>query len=137
LIVGNFNHIIKCLHPVEEPLVKKKIQEMEVEINPGIETHKWKSQDINSFIAKSKLVVDTLFETVKKMKYSLEKVTDALEVFNVKIIERKSKPMTPDDYDQYLKALFSNKIGKVKEQGNIIHKLVKEVLDAVKADKKG
>jgi dynein heavy chain len=83
------------------------------------------------------LVVDNLFETVKKMKFSLEKVTDALEVFNVKIIERKSKPMTPDDYDQYLKALFSNKIGKVKEQGNIIHKLVKEVLDAVKADKKG
>lgn len=25
IIVGNYNHIIKCLHPVEEPLVKKKI----------------------------------------------------------------------------------------------------------------
>lgn len=110
---------------------------MEIEVNPGIEEHKWKSTTIDSFIAKSKNVVDTLYETVRKMKHSLEKVHESLEVFNVNIIERKNKPMTPEDYDQYLKALFSNKIGKVKEQGNLIHKLVKEVLDAVKADKKG
>ena len=45
--------------------------------------------------------------------------------------------MAPDDYDQYLKAIFSQKIGtNVKDQGSAIHKLVKEVLDAVKADKK-
>lgn len=56
-----------------------------------------------------------MFEIVKKMKHSLDKVKDCLEVFNTKIIERKSKPMSPDDYDQYLKALFSNKISKVKE----------------------
>lgn len=47
IIVGNYNHIIKCLHPVEEPLVKKKISEMEIEINPGVEEHKWKSQNID------------------------------------------------------------------------------------------
>jgi len=99
IIVGNYNHIIKCLHPVEEPLVKKKISEMEIEINPGVEEYKWKSPNINSFISKSKLVVDTLFDTVKKMKHSLEKVNESLEVFNNKIIERKSKPMSPDDYD--------------------------------------
>lgn len=72
---------------------------MEVEINPGVEEHKWKSTNIDTFINKSKMVVDTLFETVKKMKHSLEKVNDSLEAFNTKIIERKSKPMSPDDYD--------------------------------------
>lgn len=35
------------MHPVEEPLVKKRIQDMEVEINPGIEEHKWKSPSID------------------------------------------------------------------------------------------
>ena len=45
--------------------------------------------------------------------------------------------MTPEDYDQYLKAIFANKISLVKDSGAGIHKLVKEVLDAVKADKKG
>ena len=44
--------------------------------------------------------------------------------------------MSPDDYDQYLRAIFTNKLGQVKENGNAIHKLLKEVLDAVKADKK-
>lgn len=44
--------------------------------------------------------------------------------------------MPPEDYDTFLKAIFMNKITAVKECGNQIHKLVKEVLDATKADKK-
>jgi len=35
-----------------------------------------------------------------------------------------------------MKAIFSNKLIIVKEQGSLIHKLLKEVLDAVKADQK-
>ena len=45
--------------------------------------------------------------------------------------------MSSEDYDKFLKAHFANKIGHVKESGNAITKLVKEVLDTVKADKKG
>jgi len=71
------------------------------------------------------------------MKESLKKIEVSLNNFNNKIIERKNKPMSPEDYDQFLKAHFANKIGFVKESGNAIAKLVKEVLDAVKADKKG
>ncbi len=37
---------------------------MEVELNPGIEEHKWKSPNIENFIGKSKTNVDGLFETV-------------------------------------------------------------------------
>ena len=44
--------------------------------------------------------------------------------------------MSPEDYDSYLKAIFMNKIMNVKDTGTAIHKLLKEVLDAVKADKK-
>ena len=44
--------------------------------------------------------------------------------------------MAPDDYDTFLKAIFMNKIGAVKDCGGHIHKLVKEVLDSTKADKK-
>lgn len=46
--------------------------------------------------------------------------------------------MPPDDYDQHLRAIFAQRINNnVKEQSTAIHKLAKEVLDAVKADKKG
>jgi dynein heavy chain len=70
------------------------------------------------------------------MKDSLKKINKCLENFNVKIIERKNRPMNPDDYDQYLKGIVANKLGIVKENGASIHKLLKEVIDAVKADKK-
>lgn len=72
---------------------------MENEVNPGIEAFKWKSPDINTFIKKAKGNVDSLFETVTKMKESLKKVNNSLDKFNVKIIERKNKPMPPDEYD--------------------------------------
>ena len=68
------------------------------------------------------------------MKESLKKIELNLKNFNNKIIERKNKPMSPVHYDQFLKAHFTKKIGHVKESRNAIAKLVKEVLDAVKAD---
>lgn len=68
---------------------------------------------------------------------SLKKIRESLEKFNVKIIERRNKPSSPDEYDSYLKAIFVNKLNTVKEQGQLIHKQLKEVLDSVKADKKG
>ena len=107
MIIQNYNYITTSMHPVEEPLVKKRISDMEVEINPGIEEHKWKSPNIDQFIKRSKTTVDSLHETVTKMKESLDKISGCLQKVNSKIIERKNKPMAPDDYDQYLKAIFS------------------------------
>lgn len=50
MIVDNYNVIKTCLLPVEEPLVKKKIQEMEEEMKPGLELIKWKATNIDEFI---------------------------------------------------------------------------------------
>jgi len=50
LIVANYNSIITSMHPVEEPLVKKNIIKMEQEILPGIETIKWKDENIDEYI---------------------------------------------------------------------------------------
>ena len=43
LIVQNYNKIVTCLNEVEEPLVKKRIQAMDKEVEPGINTYQWKS----------------------------------------------------------------------------------------------
>lgn len=65
MMISNYNHIITCLHPVEEPLVKKRIIDMETEIHPGIEELRWReSPRIDTFINKSKNIVDSLYETV-------------------------------------------------------------------------
>lgn len=52
------------------------------------------------------------------------------------MIERKNKPISPEEYDNILKAVISNKLTSVKDCGVVIHKLLKEVNDAVKFDKK-
>jgi hypothetical protein len=43
MIVQNYNKIITCLNEVEEPLVKKRIQAMDKDVEPGIILYKWKS----------------------------------------------------------------------------------------------
>jgi len=71
MIVDNYNVIKTCLLPVEEPLVKSKIEEMEDALKPGLKERTWKSTNIDEFIQTAKLIVDTLFEVVNKMKDSM------------------------------------------------------------------
>lgn len=52
------------------------------------------------------------------------------------MIERKNKPISPEEYDNILKAVISNKLVSVKDCGVVVHKLLKEINDAVKFDKK-
>jgi len=40
------------------------------------------------------------------MKEALAKIYQSLEKFNTKILDRKNRPMSPDDYDMHLKAVF-------------------------------
>jgi dynein heavy chain len=52
------------------------------------------------------------------------------------MIDRKNKPISPEEYDNILKAAISNKLLGVKDCGTAIHKYLKEINDAVKFDKK-
>jgi dynein heavy chain len=96
MIVQNYNKIITCLNEVEEPLVKKRIQAMDKDVEPGIITYKWKSPEINDFIKKTKDTVDSLYEIVDKMKKSLENITNELLKFKKPMVERKNKPISPE-----------------------------------------
>ena len=69
---------------------------MEKDISPGLDEYKWKSTNINDFIAKSKKTVDALFETVNKMKDNYKRIKDALADFNKPVIEKKNKPLSPE-----------------------------------------
>jgi dynein heavy chain len=60
MIVENHNFIMTQLHPMEEPLIKNRIEKMDEVLKPGIEHYKWKSNDINKFIETSKATVDEL-----------------------------------------------------------------------------
>lgn len=136
LIVQNYNRIVTCLEPVEQPLVKARILTMDKQIEPGINLHRWKSTEIDAFIAKSKEVVDSLYDIVDKMKKSLDSIDNELKRMRKPFVDRKPKPISPEEYDNIERAVFTAKVGTVKECGTAIHKLLKEVSDAVKADRK-
>ena len=52
------------------------------------------------------------------------------------MIDRKQKPISPEEYDNILKAAIANKLQGVKDVGSAVHKLLKEINDAVRFDKK-
>lgn len=77
-----------------------------------------------------------MFEIVDKMKKSLELIYTELAKLKKPMIERKNKPISPEEYDNILKAVIANKLINVKDCGVVVHKLLKEINDAVKFDKK-
>lgn len=70
------------------------------------------------------------------MKKSLENIMNELLKFKKPMVERKNKPISPEEYDNILRAVIMNKLVLVKECGAAVHKLLKEVNDAVKIDRK-
>lgn len=136
LIIQNYNRIVTCLNDVEEPLVKERIIRMNKDIQPGINEFKWESPGIDKFIQEAKKTVDDLYEIVDKMKKSLDNIYAELAKLKKPMIERKAKPISPEEYDNILKAAIANKLQGVKDCGTAVHKLLKEINDAVKFDKK-
>ena len=59
------------------------------------------------------------------MKKSLEHIYAELDKLKKPMIDRKNKPISPEEYDNILKAAISNKLQGVKDCGVAIHKLLK------------
>ncbi len=66
-----------------------------------------------------------MFEIVDKMKKSLECVNSELAKLKRPMIDRKNKPISPEEYDNILKAVIANKLISVKDCGVVVHKLLK------------
>jgi dynein heavy chain len=109
LLAGSYNEIITCLHPVEEPLIKDRIEKMDVALTPALDLLKWKSNDIDKFILAAKEHVDSTFEVVQIMKEAISKIKVCLDNINVKVLERKNRTMTVEDYNTQHQAVFSQK----------------------------
>ena len=69
--------------------------------------------------------MENLYEIVDKMKKSLENITNELLKFKKPMVERKNKPISPEEYDNILRAVIMNKLVTVKECGAAVHKLLK------------
>lgn len=69
--------------------------------------------------------MDDLFEIVDKMKKSLDSIYSELTKLRKPMIDRKNKPISPEEYDNILKAAIAQKLLNVKDCGTAVHKLLK------------
>ena len=136
MIVFKYNNIKTCLHAVEEPLVIASIKRMDETLRPGIEQLTWKSPNIDKFIAGAKDIVLAVDTVVQKMKGDLERMKIILANFDKPLLERKNKPMPPEDFKPFHEANIQNKENVIKQEGQAINRLVKEINEATKSDKK-
>ena len=136
MIVYKYNNIKTCLHPVEEPLVINGIKKIDETLKPAIDEFTWKSPNIDKFISGATEIVNSVDTVVQKMKGDVAKIRNILHNFDKPLLERKNKPMPPDDFKPFHEANIQNKEMEIKQEGQAISRLVKEVSEATKADKK-
>ena len=76
LIVGMYNHILSTLLPVEKPLLAKKIERINKEIQQGIVEYKWNGdrKQIDPFIQYNMDIVSDVDQLVKKMKDNVKEM---------------------------------------------------------------
>jgi len=135
-IVQMYNIVKTTLHPVEEPLVITGIETMDSPLEPGISKYVWEGDNTNEFIRKSHDAVEKVYKIVNKMKDDLSKIRECLSGMNKPLIERKPKPTQPDEFLNIHQASINASHQRIRQDGNVITKLIKEINDAVKIDKK-
>jgi hypothetical protein len=92
---------LKALLPVEKPLLQKRIEKMDVYLEPGIVELTWNSQAIDQFIEKCSNEVSEQDNLVNRMKENVDKMQDMMDKWKVPLFERRTgKTMAPDELEQ-------------------------------------
>lgn len=71
---------------------------MDKVLEPGISKLQWKSPEVNDFIQKALKIVEDVYKVVNKMKDDLQRIKEQLKEFDVSLVERKTKSVTPDEF---------------------------------------
>jgi len=136
LIVNMYNGILSSLLKVEEPLLIDRIQRMDTVLLPGLKDLKWRSSNISEFIQSSMQVVKEVNGVVSTLKENLKKIKNVLKKWSdVPMLERKAKPMIPEDFETAQKSSVAARHNDITEGGKEIHKLLKDSGDGLKVAK--
>ena len=136
LIVEMYNNIIATLLPVEKPLMQDRIQVINKALQPGVDTLKWNSDNIDPFINKAMSIVTEVDELVKKMKENVSKMIEIMNQWSKPLFERKNRAMPPEDVETLHNASVNARFEAIKGEGKEIHKLMKDTVDNIRPDKK-
>jgi dynein heavy chain len=137
IIVEKYNAVLTELLPVEEPLLEDRIDRMDTVLSPALTELRWKSEEhIPDFINRAMTTVCDVSSVVDVLKGNLRRVSAVLSRWcQQPLLERKPKPMSPEDFEIAHKALVGVKLMTMTEDGKELHKLVKDSSEALKVSK--
>lgn len=121
-IVDPYNSMIEGLLDVEEPLVKKHINNIDAAVGRGIDELNWKSTGIESFIEECRTAVESADEVITTLKSNLATINDTLASWNVSLLERKPKPVPVNDHERSHKQHLNQRCLKIREGAAEIHR---------------
>ena len=105
-------------------------------MEPGICKLCWKDEGIEPFIKGSMIVVKDVDTLVKKMKLNVKKMQDHMIKWAEKpLIERKNKPLPPEDFEQQHKSIVLSRHQEIKDNGRDITRLLKDSQEHIRPPK--
>ena len=136
IIVDMYNDIISTLLPVEKPLLQNRINQIDKQLQPGIDQLIWTSNNIDAFIAKVMKITKEVNDLVVKMKANVAGMVRRMDEWQKPLFERRPKTMAPEDVESIHNGTVANRFENIKVDGKEIQKLMKDTFDSVKPDRK-
>lgn len=123
LIVFKHNQMMIEMLPVEAPLLKAQLTKIDQTLARGIKELSWKSPSIDSFINDASAAVNGAHEMLFALKGNLREVVAEMEGWSKEpVLVRKSKPMTPEEFEVGFKAARTARYAQIQEGGKTVDK---------------
>jgi dynein heavy chain, axonemal len=123
--VDSYNKILKNASAEEKPLIQEELDKLDLELEKGEKSLKWKTSGIQDYILDIRNKVSDLETRLQKSKLNLEKIHSLMSTWKdsplFKRYEAKSTLLQLDDKQTRL----DNRYKEIKETDLKIHELVK------------
>lgn len=128
-----YNQIKATVLPVEKPLIAKKMETIELEIEKGLSSVSWKSADMEQYVNVISTLVTELSTILQNVKNNAAQIGKILKNWVAsRLLERKDskKLLNMEDKDVRLRTAYE----VIKKDGVTIHELVAETRKLVQVD---
>ncbi len=134
-IVTMYNDILKSLNHVQFPLLAERIHRMDEQLSEGFSKYQWVTDKLDLFIQVSKHEVSEVNKLVLQMKQAESKIDAAMTRLYKPMMEKKSKPQPPDEYNLQHKAFLADLSVKIKDTAKEVSTTTSVLGDNLKAVK--
>ncbi|RYY38442.1 hypothetical protein EON62_00440, partial [archaeon] len=127
LLVNMYNQMMLEMLPVEAPLLRAQLQKIDATLVRGVKELSWKSPAIDAFITEAHTSVKSAYDMLFQLKSNLRDVVVEMENWSREpLLQRKSKPMSPEEFEATFKAARTQRYAAIQEGGKAIDKKLKE-----------